>query len=85
VDGEDVDELTDVDEVNEETLDVEENALKYGDVLTALTVDAAGMVAVHILGQSEESIPSEEYFPWWDPDRVREVVTWSCSYSELVA
>lgn len=86
MDGEDADGLTGVDEVNEETLGGEENASRAGNATNALMADVARMVAEHILGQSEESIPCEVHFPNWRPDRARlEVMIWSYSHSELVA
>lgn len=89
MDVEDADGLTGVDEVNEETFGGEENASRGGNATNALTVDVARMVAEHIFGQPEESIPCEARLPGWRPDRARlEVVTWSYwsySHSELVA
>lgn len=63
MDGEDADGLTGVDEVNEETLGGEENASRGGNATNALTVDVARMVAEHIFGQPEESIPCEARLP----------------------
>jgi len=83
VDGEDVDALKGVDEANGETLGG--SASRGGNVTNALTVDVARVVAGYILGQPEESIPSEAHRPCWRPDQAREVVTSSCSHSELAA